>query len=362
MPRSSKPRKRGKVVDKLDKADELITGQSLPLEVQQIILNTFQSIIPTTADKDLTALIQEVKGHLFNRDFETAFGDVEYTQAYAVRWSAARALGYASILSDTGRNYLFTSSPDLGPVSIDVPVNQPEVNMKLNIICIGGGAGAEITALAATQRLMTAQRSIYVTAVDSGNWQQTLQQLRETFSRPGHLPSYASQAVRDRAENQPLVRHDSGFEVKFLHKDALAWKGEEMQATVNSSTLVTIMFTLNELFSASLPKTTAFLLALTEHVARGCHLLVVDSPGSYSEIQIGKKSEGETADVKKYPMKWLLDHTLLDVAKQHGKAVWEKVEGEDSLWFRIDQKEKARLKYPIELENMRYQLHCYRKL
>ena len=98
------------------------------------------------------------------------------------------------------------------------------------------------------------------------------------------------------------------------------------------------------------------------------HLLVVDSPGSYAEIQLGRTTarvdtgEDKVAPTKKYPMKWLLDHTLLEVAKDGDETAWEKVESEDSLWFRIEQKDREKLRYPIELENMRYQLHCYRRL
>ena len=84
-------------------------------------------------------------------------------------------------------------------------------------------------------------------------------------------------------------------------------------------------------------------------------LLVVDSPGSYSTVSLNG------AD-KNYPMQWLLDHTLL-ADTSGGKAkeevrMWEKVQEDDSRWFRLDD----RLSYPIELENMRMQLHLYRRL
>ena len=37
---------------------------------------------------------------------------------------------------------------------------------------------------------------------------------------------------------------------------------------------------------------------------------------------------------------------------------WEKVVDEESKWFRLP----PGLRYPIELENMRYQIHLYRRL
>lgn len=361
MSKPSKPRQ--KQAKAFESKENVQSTGSLPREIQQIILNIFQSIIPTSGDQDLTSLIQEVKGHLFNRDFEAAFGKPEHTQAYAVRWSAARALGYANIFSGSGRDYLLD---DAGKSSLDSTLpdgssNSSLADKQVNIVCIGGGAGAEVIALAAQQRLRPSQK-LQITAVDSGNWSQTLERLKDAVFRPAHLPSYASQMVRDRPENQALLGSEAGLEVTFLHQDALTWTGESMKDKVGKAMLVTIMFTLNELFTASLPKTTAFLLALTQHMHPASHLLVVDSPGSYSEVQIGKERPGEEARSKRYPMKWLLDHTLLQVATHSGKAHWEKIESEDSLWFRIEQKEKTQLKYPIELENMRYQLHCYKHL
>jgi 25S rRNA (uracil2843-N3)-methyltransferase len=91
---------------------------------------------------------------------------------------------------------------------------------------------------------------------------------------------------------------------------------------------------------------------------KGAILLVVDSPGSYSTINLNGAE-------KKYPMQWLLDHTLLEQASSDAKesahadgAKWEKVHEEESRWFRLD----ASLAYPIDLENMRMQVHLYRRL
>ena len=68
----------------------------------------------------------------------------------------------------------------------------------------------------------------------------------------------------------------------------------------------------------------------------------------------------EKTTKKKYPMKWLLDHTLLSVAGTGEQAKWMKVEGEDSVWYRIERRRE--LRYAVELESMRYQLHLYRRI
>ncbi len=115
--------------------------------------------------------------------------------------------------------------------------------------------------------------------------------------------------------------------------------------------LTTLLFTLNELFaSGGIGKTTAFLMKLTSIIPIGSLLLVVDSPGSYSETTVGKLA-------KRYPMQWLLDKVLLETESNpvEGRR-WVKLQSNDSVWFRLSDG----LRYPIPLENMRYQMHLYR--
>lgn len=112
-------------------------------------------------------------------------------------------------------------------------------------------------------------------------------------------------------------------------------------------TLVTLFFTLNELFTAGgLGAAATFLLRLTNAAPAGTVLLVVDSPGSYAETAVG-------AQAKRYPMKWLLDRFLTQ-----DEGAWKKVHEDDSAWFRLT----SALTYPIRLEDMRYQTHLYVKL
>jgi 25S rRNA (uracil2843-N3)-methyltransferase len=102
-------------------------------------------------------------------------------------------------------------------------------------------------------------------------------------------------------------------------------------------------------------KTQQLLQQLTDNMTPGSCLLVVDSPGSYSTVSINGAE-------KKYPMQWLLDYTLLGQSAKTEKdqrlSQWEKLTSEDSQWFRLDES----LQYPIDLEDMRYQIHLYRRL
>ncbi|KAJ3567006.1 hypothetical protein NPX13_g6927 [Xylaria arbuscula] len=169
--------------------------------------------------------------------------------------------------------------------------------------------------------------------------------------------------------------------------DILSLGDEDLSALVGgqdeqSPVLFTLLFTLNELYTTGgIKRTTSFLRLLSSLARAGTLLLVIDSPGSYSEAAVGKEA-------KRYPMQWLLDHTLLsppspsNPRKQKAKAEeaeidvegqeqkeqrrvgkelepepkWEKIESKDSVWFRVAEG----LRYPIPLENMRYQMHLYR--
>jgi len=121
------------------------------------------------------------------------------------------------------------------------------------------------------------------------------------------------------------------------------------------------------LYTVSMPATQKFLFELTAATNKGTLLLVVDSPGSYSTVTLNGQE-------KKYPMHWLMDHTLLNVVERSAELNnftdvqsteapqasprWKKLISEESRWFRLPDG----LKYPLELENMRYQMHLYRRL
>ena len=141
----------------------------------------------------------------------------------------------------------------------------------------------------------------------------------------------------------------------FTQQDVLEWSEPEIAALMGKINLVTLMFTLNELYSADRPKTQRLLSFLGSAMPPNALLLVVDSPGSYSTVSINGAE-------KKYPMQWLLDYTLLgppqkpDAEPSEKQGKWEKVLSEDSKWFRLQG-----LQYPIDLENMRYQIHLYKR-
>jgi 25S rRNA (uracil2843-N3)-methyltransferase len=190
-----------------------------------------------------------------------------------------------------------------------------------------------------------------MTLLDSGPWETPIANLTAALTTPPPVSKYASEAVK-LASKDPLVPA-SHFIPTFTQQDALTLDKTQLTSLLGTSPLlITILFTLNELFTASgIGKTTAFLLNLTAAVPAGSLLLVVDSPGSYSETSVGKEA-------KRYPMQWLLDRIMLGTQREpvSGRS-WAKVESQDSAWFRLA---SDALEYPIPLENMRYQMHLYR--
>ncbi|KAH0833503.1 hypothetical protein AYO21_05182 [Fonsecaea monophora] len=347
-------------------------GFILPTELPQQILDMFRRAFPLNHNQvDLNATIQHVKGHLFQRDFAGAFAKPEYLDAYALRWSAGRALGYTSIfLHDdlqrvwNGPGETATAAPNTNASPLATPAS------ACTVVCIGGGGGAEVAACAATARtlpLTTGRLCVHI--VDIADWSACLSKLENTLYTPPPLSSYATESVK--AANKPFTTRDE-FSVRFHQHDILAVDEADLQSILRGAHLCTIMFTLNELFTASISRTTAFLLALTDIVSPGTWLLVVDSPGSYSEVTVGSGStapHGQREDggdtntkTRRYPMKWLLDHTLLDVAGKaaEGGSKWRKLVSDESRWFRLSQQQP--LRYPVELENMRYQIHLYERI
>jgi 25S rRNA (uracil2843-N3)-methyltransferase len=371
-----------------ERSNSSISEHVIPIELQQLLLNIFRDTFPNTLSSDtLKPLLQKVKQALFERDFGRAFGEDEYLQAYSIRWSPSRALCYASILADL-RQHFTKAFPMCGDFHSktnhydgkDEPLpasaaGTPE--SALHITSFGGGA-AEVIAFAgfwkhlhssaspcasrdvavaqAPETLSVADRTsahkLDVLLVDTAQWGDVVQKLHEGLISPPPLSKYASSSARE--ANAPLILRED-LATTFRTEDVLELSQSQLGDLLGPKPmLLTLLFTLNELYSTSIGKTTKFLLSLTSVVKPDTFLLVVDSPGSYSIAVVGKES-------KKYPMHWLLDHALIETQKARGEEStpnWEKVVSDDSRWYRLPEE----LRYPISLESMRYQLHLYRRL
>ncbi|KAF5003373.1 hypothetical protein FDECE_10079 [Fusarium decemcellulare] len=355
-----------------------------------IFANAFNSVL--TSD-GFTSLLQEVKQALFNRDFAAAFGREDYLEAYAARWSPTRALCYATVFLSIREHLDGILTPDQGPDSRSLDsstsaqvgltqdadtlhktagdnIDKKEISSTtgkesdevaksdntpstssaqsrntLRMLSVGGCA-AEHLALASY--LQTTSRYGRLTLLDSAPWAAVTSLLETATTVPPPISKYASAALR--AANHALL--DPGqLSLDVAQQDVLALDADSLSswcANGKVPIVLTLLFTLNELYTdGGIGKTTKFLKNLGQVLAGGSLVLVVDSPGSYSEAALGKEK-------KRYPMQWLLDHTLLETDTP-GYS-WDKLQSDDSIWFRLPEG----LSYPIPLENMRYQMHLYR--
>lgn len=384
--------------DEIKKTDaDTVVESEIPIELQALLLNIFRDAFPVVlSSSSLQSLLQEVKKALYERDFARAFGREEFLEAYSIRWSPSRALCYQSILVGL-QSHLAEISPACQKtrewLSSDSTLDV-ESSGTLNVVCFGGGA-AEVVAFSGFLRFLldsspertdpevseeleklslrdNAQADIpeklppsnghssntqllpqiNLRLLDTAQWQKVVDKLQDTLTTPPALPKYASSSAK--AANDALVAKDD-FNTTFIQEDVLAMSESRLgEVAGGQPMLLTLLFTLNELYTSSIGKTTTFLLNLTAAARSGTLLLVVDSPGSYSETTVGNEA-------KKYPMHWLLDHTLLETKKSRDKestSDWVKLVSEDSTWFRLTEG----LQYPIPLENMRYQMHLYRRV
>ena len=372
----------------------------VPAELQQLLLNIFKNAFRENYDSKLSGRIQQTKQHLFNREFNNAFGSEDLREAYAMRWSPSRALAYTQIfynltpltrrlVSDCGGGF---GDPDQGSIdqSQDALANaqnsaedaEDPSGKNNRIVCIGAGAGAEIVALGGYLSLLSnspvfdtpktisqdegqdrpiSPQRLEIMAIDIADWKSVVNKLQSNVTVAPPLSQYASAEAK--AANTALIGTNAMI-LNFIKQDILSMAMEQMPAIFADALLVTLMFTLNELYTSSMSATTNLLLALTMLLPAGALLLVVDSPGSYSTVSVGKTSNANGQSTKNYPMQWLVDHTLLEsaaIGSSKNASVerqWEKVESQDSEWFRLS----SELRYPIELEDMRYQMHLYRRL
>ena|ERR1700761_7336286 len=309
---------------------------------EQQILNVFQHAYPEAFNSRTLESLQEIKKHLYDRDFAAAFGKPVFLETYSLRWSPSRALAYSRILQETG-------------ISDQIRTNSEET---FKVVCLGGGAGAELVAFGAclyhapelSEDATQNKAQLKLCLVDIASWHDVLQHLFKSILTPPPLSKFSAAHVKD--TNAALVEK-ALIDYSFDQQDLLSIDSAQIKNIVGDSKLVTIFFTLNELYTVSISKTNAFLLRLREHIPPGGQLMVVDSAGSYSEVTLN-------GNTKKYPMQWLLDYTLLENCNREtspNSITWTKIQGNDGVWFRLPEG----LKYPLELENMRYQIHLYKR-
>ncbi|KAI9803065.1 MAG: hypothetical protein M1833_001135 [Piccolia ochrophora] len=329
---------------------------AVPLHQQQLALDIFKNAFSTHFNESLKEVIQEVKGRLYELDWDTAFGNERYLEAYALRWSPSRALHYIELFRRLSQ-HVDQKSLSRMPLRL----NGRTTSFVYNVTCFGGGAGAEIVGLAGMMNCFRRSEDSLgknqidrcaIKLVDRADWSNVVQALERSLVNPPPLSNYASTAAK--AKNTAFIPRDT-FELSFHQQNLLDLSPTQLKPLLDNVDLVTLMFTLNELYTDSVPRTTELLLTLNTIMKKGALLLVVGSADDQrcSTVSIGKNK-------KPYPVQWLLDHTLRETAQNvssNGEiGKWQQVTGYDSQWLRLS----SELMYPIALEDMRHQMRLYR--
>ncbi|KAF2793544.1 hypothetical protein K505DRAFT_325407 [Melanomma pulvis-pyrius CBS 109.77] len=371
--------------------------QLLPIELQQLLLNVFRDTFPASKEfEDLKPVLQEINDALGQKDFEIAFGKIEFLEAYSVRWSPSRALTYATLLA-----YICNEKArEEAWVQLLVALERTTEN-PANIVCFGGGA-ADLLAFAGLLRYLRSDAAgkpdgivsnhhgevsiqhgnmpemsnalsvskteptstvMDLHLIDKADWASVISDLHASLRTPPILSKYASATAR--LSNASFLA-SKALSVSFTKANILESSIDDLRAMIGvDPVLLALLFTLNDLYVASIPKTTAFLLKLTAAAPKDALLLVVDTPGAESEVGRSindEKDDGEERESRKYPMHWLMDKVLLDQGMRkegdlHSAAKWEKVMDEENMSNKLEEG----LRYPV-LENLRFQVHLFRRM
>jgi len=361
----------------------------LPSELQQLLLNIFRTTFPICQDYEaLKPALTEIKKALDARDFEQAFGSLDSMEAYAVRWSPSRALCYAAVLAELCEEYgeetCIQSLLKRESITADwSSESSGNVARSAKAVCFGGGA-AEIMAFGALLRYLypnsdtMTMPSVSVSnstspllgsgssppsplldlhLVNAASWAAVISSLQSGLTTPPTLSKYASASAR--ANNAAFIC-PYALKTSFQQCDILHADQNGLGYMIGTKpALITLFFALNDFLASNVAKSTAFFLKLSNAAPKDSLLLIIDSLDATSEIILGK--DDQEKEQKSYPMHYLLDMVLTEkqmLAAADQKPAWEKLLGDQSRHFRIPEG----LKYPIGLENLKFQVHLFKKL
>lgn len=302
---------------------------ALPAEID--VLQVLSSALKDTLSRDdLATQIQRIKALLYDRKFLEVFEDAALLEAYVVRWVPSRALAFRELIG--GSDYLLRALKGKGKAR-DLDLDAGQAPRTTSIVALGGGACSELLALASILSSDVEQDpkpASEIHLVDIGPY--------------GPIVDIFEQALQKRYAWETRVR--------FHLFDIL--ESLQLEELLQPNSIITLLFTLTELFLQSRPKTIELLRRLTRSTSKGALFLVADSANEEaSSLSVGSSGRA-------YDLGTVLDGLLCRPEAEGQRASWECVEREESKWFRL--REGLQEHYPIKLENTRYWMRLYRRL
>ncbi|KAJ3128868.1 hypothetical protein HK098_003195 [Nowakowskiella sp. JEL0407] len=287
-----------------------------------ILLLLGRSFSSVYANPEFNSQLREIKKYFVLRDYVSIFTNPTYLAIYTAEYIPGRALCYQN---------LFLSN---------------DVLRKLiredggYVLSLGSGAGSELVGISSA--LVGSKVHISHT--------------NESDASPPSTPHLTihSQDLADYSTVLTQLESEVRSTFKFPHTllqcessigDILSPETSgQLISLIQKSDLITCMFLLNELFASSKSAVVKLITTLVRTMKKDSLLLVVDSAGSFSNINVG----GQEREYKIY--------MILDQLKD-----FEIIEKDDSRWYRFPETNEA-LNYPTKLNNMRYFIRLYRKI
>lgn len=342
----------------------------LPIE-RSLLESLAATLDRALADPNLTVKIQQIKALLYEKRFLEVFEREQWLDIYAARWVPSRALAFREIFTDVGlferqeEMATFLAVAGKGKVKeVETDLTQAVAEVSLdeqtpsqNVLCIGGGAGSELVALAGI-------------VADSLNNNQGTTSLPALNVHLLDIGPYGSLIERFQAEAvyRLVAPSTTSVSAAFHQIDVLSPAAVplferllEPNSTSSAPPIITLLFTMTELFLQSRPATIALLGTITRLAPRGTLFLVVDAANEEaSAVSVGKEG-------RSWSLGTVMDGVLsAPPPRQEGedpaerpRPAWRKLEAEDSKWFRL--REGLQDHYPVKLENTRYWLRLYRR-
>lgn len=319
------------------------------------------------ASDEYQSILKAVKQSLFTRDYMSVFlNSALYLAVYSMEYVPTRALCYhhlfvhgCPIIREVimGRHKVKQmellrrrASRKLAAKADSVPISYQ--SNSTNILCVGAGAGSELVALIKTI-YSDPVSSLFIEDSSKLTWSDFERQVDHSAASSVNLHLYdiADWSQLLHALSKPIDTlilskqwGDRKCSTKFHQLDVLSEDAmmptSPFYSELSTSDLVTFMFVLNELFSVSKSKTVNLLTQMVRQIALGSCILVVESAGSISEIQVGKQN--------------LMLYNLLDRI-----SCLKTVVSEDAMWYRPPP--TLHHAFPSKLTNMRYFVRLYEK-
>ncbi|OZJ05754.1 hypothetical protein BZG36_01327 [Bifiguratus adelaidae] len=267
---------------------------------EQSILNVIKlACYSTLSSPSYETTLQSIKAAFYQRDYLSIFSNPSNLPVYTAAYIPGRALCYYHIFKD---------EPNLRRLLAG----------QTRIFLPGSGSGSELIGISAAMLWASSpDQQISLHMQDIGEWDGVLQDLEKAARSSWNL------------QDQITCTFEQG--------DILE-PTDQRKSEIQQAKMITFMFVLNELFKDK-SRAIRLIQDVIKDMARGSYLLVVDSAGSFSHLQIGGKQ--------------YMVYFLLDALKE-----LETVVSYDAKWYRFPDD----LTYPVDLQNMRYFLRLYRKM